>query len=138
MFRRLCAALGGALLLFAVGCTASDTNVTRGLPKAVDVSGTVELPDGKPLPGGTIIFVPKDNKPGYEVTGNVVNGKFKTSAWPHQYLIAFDRFVYDRNGNLQENKAIPLPPQYMKSKTSGLECEVKGEPLVLELKLKKG
>ncbi len=137
-----CILLCGLLTIFALaGCSSYDpANVAA---KTYPARGKVVLADGTPLRGGKIILHPNDKtKPEAEGiiqkdgTFTLMTYKKGDGAVPGPHKITIDRFYYDKNGNPQENRALPIPKRYWKEDTTDLTTDIQDRDNVLELKLK--
>jgi len=117
------------------------------LPNSVPVRGTVKL-DGKPLPNGTVMFVPLEGEAGQIALGKIHEGRFDmitTMSSPGVVMGKYGVRIESLNESQasQQGQAIgegtPLlrliPDRYTNHQTSGLNVEVtKGMPSVhLEL-----
>jgi hypothetical protein len=129
---------------FEFGCGSDD-----GLGKRYPVSGTVTY-NGKPLPKGSITFVPNDTKTSRAANGNIVEGAYTLTtqspddgALPGQYKVTVTAVEVDlskasataKKSGMMINQAdiakakrtSLLPSKYMVPETSGLTATVKEE-----------
>lgn len=113
--RRLQSLLGVLFaVVFVVGCGDSG-------PKTYVVEGTVTI-DGKPLPAGTVMFIPEGSGP--YATGKVdKDGKYRAEVIEGRHLIAVSSVDYPEG---PEGPVVQLAPSmYSSEQTSGLSAEVK-------------
>jgi hypothetical protein len=127
--RPAAAVLGGCLAcLILLGC-----GRRADLPPVAKVSGVVTL-DGKPLPRGTIQFVPDASKgaEGPTAVGTIdPQGHYRLkTAGTDGAIVGFHRVgVYALQQEPEDETAPPppplIPPKYFNPETSGLTAEVK-------------
>ncbi|WP_437192119.1 hypothetical protein [Planctomicrobium sp. SH527] len=101
-------------VVFVVGCGESG-------PKTFVVEGTVTI-DGKPLPAGTVMFIPEGTGP--YATGKVgKDGKYRAEVVEGRHQIAVSSVDYPEG---PEGPVVQLAPSmYSSEQTSGLSAEVK-------------
>lgn len=143
-----------ALLVQAPGCS------DDGFGKRYSVTGTVSY-DGKPLPSGTVNFIPEDPK-GQPASGTIVNGRYNLTthtpddgALPGKYRVTISSFSGDM-AKVQEEAnqaagvqhAMPdqtavakaqkslIPEKYGSFEGSGLSADVKTESNTINFDLK--
>lgn len=131
--RRWMGALMALSLAAVAGCGHSDS-----LPKLTvyEVKGQVLLPDGKPLQGGFIYFVPKAGDlpltPSGEIspdgTFTVTTGGSGDGAPAGEYKIRIETPQF----RAAKNQKPLIPPKYQDEDSSGLEITVRAEPNHLE------
>jgi len=109
-----------ACLLVSVGCGPSTVSTENSY---VDVTGTVTLPDGKPMPRGMIHFEPEVPGKGRDDQAGVVDGKFTSKLAVAKYKVAFD---------LQGGNSF-VPAKYRKF-DGELTVEIKGGPVTIAMK----
>jgi len=125
--------LGASLAVFAVCLLAMHGPNNR--PKLVRVSGHV-LIDGKPLPGGTILFVPDGGRPSAGELDQ--NGRFTLTCFGGNdgAIVGLQRIAITPSGVPgEDDPPWPVPLRYADHSTSGLLREIT-EPtsdLVVEL-----
>jgi len=113
------AVLVGCLSAFA-GCGPSTVGTDNSY---VDVTGTVTLPDGKPLPRGMIHFEPEVAGKGRDDQAGVVDGKFTSKMAVAKYKVAFD---------LQGGSS-SVPAKYRRF-DNDLTVEIKGGAVTIAMK----
>lgn len=115
-------------LSMAAGCGHSDS-----LPKLAvyEVKGQVLLPDGKPLPGGFVYFVPRagdlpltpSGEIGPDGTFTVVTGGSGEGAPAGEYKLRIETPQL----RAARNKKPLIPPRYQDEDSSGLVVTVRAE-----------
>ena len=130
----------GLCCLFAIGCS-------DGKPRRVPVTGTVTY-NGKPLPGGDVVFVPADTSNGFRARGKAnERGQFALTtfdegdgAMPGEYKVTV--FAYrpadpKRDaGMIAPRVGFPAVPQkYFDQQTTDLTAVVGDKATVVPLDL---
>ena len=109
------------LLLSAATCGCQKS----GLP-TFPATGMVTLPDGKPLPGGSVIFRSVDH--GLVATGSIgSDGVFRLGTYlPNDGAIAGSHQVAIRPpmGSEDEGPSVPIGAKFLRCETSGLKFDV--------------
>jgi len=126
--RRWMGALTALSLAAAVGCGHSDS-----LPKLAvyEVKGQVLLPDGKPMPGGFVYFVPKagdlpltpSGEIGPDGTFSLVTGGSGDGAPAGDYKLRIETPQF----RAAKNQKPLVPPKYQDEDSSGLVVTVRAE-----------
>ena len=109
------------LLMFAAACGCQKS----GLP-TFPATGMVTLPDGDPLPGGSVIFRSVDH--GLVATGSIgSDGVFRLGTYlPNDGAVAGPHEVAIRPpmGSEDEGPTVPIGAKYLRCETSGLKFDV--------------
>lgn len=120
--------VGSLVCLILPGCGGGPD-----LPPVAEVSGVVTI-DGKPLPRGTIQFVPDESKgtAGATAVGTIgPQGRYRLqTAGVDGAIVGFHKVgVYALEKEPEDERAPPppplIPPKYFNADTSGLRAEVK-------------
>jgi hypothetical protein len=116
--------------LTVMGCGSGGEHVPSGL-NFIDVTGTVNGPDGKPLKSGSVHFGPLDPKSGRDELAGIVDGKFTLKMATGNYRVAFN--MKNEDGVAPRSN---IPAKYTKYDSSNLTTEIKSgmSPLAYDLK----
>lgn len=133
-------AIGLVLCVGAAGC--GDSAVDKGV-KVYPVSGTVTLPDGKPLESGRIIFVSKDGKNAVGTLGTngaytLTSGVSGDGAPPGEYKVKLEpdeTKLKATNKFAKPGANLPFPGKYSDEESSQLTATIKAEDNKLNFKL---
>jgi hypothetical protein len=133
-------AVGGLLtavaLLFAAGCGGGGGVSAATYP----VSGKVLLPDGKPLPGGTIYFYPKESgssasaevSSAGEFSLKTADGRDGAPAGEYKVRVVPGTQYISKKTNRVDPTKLPFASKYMdEDGDTGLTATVKAEPNTL-------
>jgi hypothetical protein len=127
LYALLCAF--GALVL--AGCSDSNRPVFQ---QTFAVKGKVVTASGAPLTGGRIELHPENSEAPeargmIKTDGTFVLGTYKVNdgVAAGRYKVTIDPVVYNKAGNLQPNKSLPIAKRYADPEKSGLTLEVKGD-----------
>jgi len=122
------------------GCRGSDS--LPSLP-VYEVKGKVVLPDGKPLPGGIISFVPKGDLAltpsgviGPDGTFSLITGGSGEGAPPGDYKVRVETPQFQQPDSKSRKRPL-FPPKYTDEDSSGVIITVRAEsnhlnPIVLK------
>lgn len=124
----------GWLLAVLGGCGSSDA---PPVVSVYEVEGRILLSDSKPLPGGSIYFVPWDGtvipqgKIGSDGSFSLETGRSGRGAPPGEYRVRIepdDPSLLPGKRPAVPGKKLPFPSKYLDEDTSGLRVTVKTEP----------
>jgi hypothetical protein len=130
--------LGLSALLFLIGC--GDSHI-----KTFPVEGAITY-KGKPVPGGSIMFQPKDAKEAPAATADIKNGRYVLKTYKDgdgavlgQHTVTVIS-LEDQTGRLPEDRN-PLPPavvplKYSFADKSGLTAVVENKKNTIDFDLK--
>jgi hypothetical protein len=132
------ACFGPASLAVLSGCGSSND-----APRKVtvyEVKGKLLLPDGKPLSGGHVYFVPTDGalapeaKVGADGSFSLVTANSGEGAPPGDYKVRVEpadpSLISPRRPTAA--RKLPFPPKYLDEDSSGLKVTIKAEPNTLQ------
>jgi len=93
----------------------------------VDVTGTVTMPDGKPLKNATLVFVPEEGQTAREENAVVNDGNFSTKMGVGKYKVTLDTDSKVKSS---------VPSKYRSAKTTDISVEVTSSNTKLTIALK--
>lgn len=140
MTKTLLRVLGLGLALSVIGCGGG------GKSKAVKVTGSVKLADGKGLPGGTITFQSDSGDSGSGTIGP--DGNYEITIVPGDYKVGVDNSHLKSQVTGAGGAAMPGMPdtgaqkyvainaKYTKTDTSGLTAKVEKDGQKIDFDLK--
>jgi len=108
------------IALMIVGC--GPKRIPSKIGEPAPVSGSVTLPNGQPLPRGSVAFFPVEEGKGQESFAMLDgSGSFTTTVAPGAYKVAIEPEWVRTAGNPGQS---PIPAQYRSAATTTLEFEI--------------